>query len=267
MSYFNYAKSFGVFFLVFTYSFSSYEATAQSDTLVISKLDSLIKLSNKQIKLLNPVNSEEYKRLESELEKVEVQRNDFKSEKIKLESKLKVQSENNSAFASALADTRLNASQVAAINSWSQSQKMEIPDILALSIQISKRLDEIDLGLTKAPDTLTLNTLVRNLNFIKQKKGGINQKSFLVKEIERYVISIPQYFKCLQEFEKLCDGITESIVKSTVIDIMSVYKFDLASYPFLRGAFYYSVDYPNSMPYRQDFLWFLDHQVQIPNVK
>lgn len=267
MSYSNSAKKFAVFFLIISSTFSSYEAAGQSDTLVINKLDSLLLLSKKQIKLLNPVNSEEYKKLESELEKVEVQRNDFKSEKIKLESKLKVQSENHSALASALADTRLDASQVAAINSWIQSQKMEIPDVLVLSIQISKRLDEIDMGLAKAPDTTTLNSLVRNLNFIKQKRSGVNQKSLLVKEIDRYILSIPQYFKSLQEFEKLCDGITASIVKSTVIDIMSVYKFDLASYPFLRGAFYYAVDYPNSMPYRQDFLWFLDNQVQIPNVK
>ena len=126
---------------------------------------------------------------------------------------------------------------------------------------------EIDLGLAKAPDSSIVNSLLRNLNFLKQNKSGLNQKTFLVKEMDKYILSIPQYFKSLQEFEKLCDGITESIVKSTVIDIMSVYKFDLASYPFLRGAFYYSVDYPNSMPYRQDFLWFLNNQIQIPTIK
>jgi hypothetical protein len=247
--------------------FSSYEAVGQSDTIVIQKLDSIIKLSNKQIKLLNPLNSEEYKKLESELEKMEVQQNDFISEKNKLESKLKVQLENNIAFASALADTRLNTSQLTAINSWSQSHKMEIPDALALSIQISKRLDEIDGSLAKAPDTTTLNSLVRNLNFIKQKRSGIKQKSLLAIEIDKYLLSIPQYFKSLQEFEKLCDGITESIVKSTVVDIVSVYKSDLSNFPFLRGAFYYSADYPNSTIFREDFLWFLDNQVQIPIVK
>lgn len=267
MHYYNSAMKFVVLFLVVACSLSSFKAVSQSDTIVIHKLDSLIKLSNKQIKLLDPMNSEEYKKLQSDLEVAKEQRNDFRAEKVKLEGKIKVTSENNNIFAVSLADSRLSNSQIASMNSWSQSQKMEIPKELVLSIQISKRLDEIDMGFAKAPDTTTVNSLVRNFNFLKKNRSEVNQKSALVKEIDRYMIFIPQYFKSLQEFEKLCDGITESIVKSTIIDIMSVYKSDLSNFSFLRGAFYYSVDYPNSSPYRQDFFWFLDNQVQIPTIK
>ena len=242
----------------------SQRVLAQSDSLVLMKLDSLIKLSNLQTILLNPKESKEYKTLE--VEKATIQNKlDLKDKDIAdLNSRINEQVNSNASLILSFSDSRLSSWQISVLTVWCQKQKVDLGNNLKLGMQISNSLDEIDNSFAKSPDAVVLSSLVKELAFLKEKKTGLNPKSLLLKEVERYSLLIPDYFKCLQEFEKLCDGVSESVVKSTVIDIMSVYKNDLSNYSFLRGAFYYSADYPNSSSYRKDFIWFLDNDVQIP---
>ena len=237
----------------FTSVLSSYEVQAQADSLILIRLDSLMKLSQLQIKLMKPTDSDEYKALKKDLDFVKLEKDGLVKEKSKCEKSLSDQASLNKTFINGFADNRMSNSTISVITDWSKVQKIDMAS-LNQTIEISKKLDEIDLALTKAPDAKTLKSI----------KSKMNQKSALFLEVDKYCLMIQHYITCLKEFEKLCDGISVSIVKSTITDIMSVYKYDIAKFPFLRGAFYYAVDYPESKIYRLDFLWFLDNNVQFP---
>lgn len=247
----------------FTSVLSSYEVQAQADSLILIRLDSLMKLSQLQIKLLKPTDSDEYKALKKDLDFVKLEKDGLVKEKSKCEKSLSDQASLNKTFINGFADNRMSNSTISVITDWSKVQKIDMAS-LNQTIEISKKLDEIDLALTKAPDAKTLKSILDNRDYLLQIKSKMNQKSALFLEVDKYCLMIQHYITCLKEFEKLCDGISVSIVKSTITDIMSVYKYDIAKFPFLRGAFYYAVDYPESKIYRLDFLWFLDNNVQFP---
>ena len=145
-------------------------------------------------------------------------------------------------------------------------QNLELDASQKLSFVFSEKLDEIDKAFTMAPDTNVINTLHKNLKYLQLNKSNLKSRSSLLSDVDLYIFRISEYYKCLQEYELLCKQIIPGkIVKSTVTDIMSIYKMDLSYFPFLKGAYFYSIDYPDSMKFRDDFLWFVLNDVQIPS--
>jgi hypothetical protein len=239
-------------------------ASAQQDSITRVKLDSLIKLSNHQIKLLDPKKTQEYLSLQENLKTVQGQNQTLTSERSSLNTKIKEVADENLKLLSNFADCRLSHDQVEDITAWSQANGLAISSSLSRTIEISKKFDEIDVLFTKSPDKATLIKISENLQYFNQNLELVNQKAQIYKDLSRYKIVISDYFKCLQEFDTICKEITLKLDNSTISDIVREFKRDLSSYPYLRAAFYFASEF--SAPYgdSENFFWFYYNDVQIP---
>lgn len=238
---------------------------AQQDSLTKVKLDSLIKLSNIQIKLLDPKKTEAYITLQEKFNSAQSQNQTLIEDKKSLNDKAKNIADENLKLMSNLADCRLSSEQVADITEWSKVQGIVLPAVLNRTIQISQKLDETDLLFTKSPDNSTMKKINDNFDYFKQNLELVNQKSQIYKDLSKYKLVVSDYFKFLQEFDTLCKEITPDLDNSTVSDIVRIFKRDLSSYPYLRGAFYFASEYSAPYAVSDNFFWFLDNDVQIPS--
>lgn len=245
--------------------FQSGSASAQQDSITRLKLDSLIKLSNHQIKLLDPKKTEAYISLQEKFNSAQSQNQRLvEGEKI-LNDKLKAIADENLKLMTNLADCRLSSEQVEDISGWSKAQGIDTPTILNLTIQISQKLDETDLLFTKSPDNSTLKKIYDNSEYFKQNMELVNQKSQIYKEMSKYKVVVSDYFKYLQEFDAICKEVSPKFDNSTISDIVRIFRRDLSYYPYLRGAFYFASEYSAPYAVSDNFFWFLDNDVQIPS--
>ena len=246
-------------------------ACGQQDSITRVKLDSLIKLSNQQIKLsnqqiklLDPKATPEYLKLQENLKATQELNQALTLEKNSLTTKIKEVADENSKLISNFADCRLTPNQVEYINTWSKAQGLIVSLDLGRTIEISKKLDETDVMFTKSPDNVTLKKIYDNLQYINLNLDLVNQKSQIYKELSKYKVVISDYFKYLQEFDVICKEISPKFDNSTISDIVRIFKRDLSYYPYLRGAFYFASEYSAPYGIRDNLVWFLDNDVQIP---
>ena len=240
----------------------SYFGHSQIDSINSAKLDEIL-ISLQELRT-DPKNTTEYSQLKSQYDIVLNERDRCKSDKTTLENSLTQNTHNNDGLLVALVKCRTTSTQRDAVRNWARLQNITLKPAVKFSLDISDKLDEIDKKFTIAPDAGVLQKLSIELNNLKQYSVDSNLESQMRQEVSIYIQHIQGYFKALKEFQTVIGEITPSYIQSSVTDVVMVYKCDITYYPFLKNAFYFAANYPDSSKYISNFIWFRDNDMMIP---